>query len=66
MHSYKIELYYFSAYNCQGTHSFMFKASLNLSLDTLRIISLTAEHLKINLRKPEVQDLTMNTGISLQ
>jgi len=25
---------------------------LNLSLDTLRIISLAAEHLKINLRKP--------------
>ena len=30
-------------------HSLIFKASLNL--DTLRIISLVAEHLKIKLRK---------------
>ena len=31
--------------------SVIFKASLNLSSDTVRIISLAAEHLKINLRK---------------
>ena len=30
----------------------IFKASLNLSSDTLRITSLATEHLKINLRKP--------------
>jgi len=31
---------------------FIVKLSLNLSLNTLRIISLAAEHLKINLKKP--------------
>jgi len=41
------------------------KAFLSLSSDVLRIISLGTEHLKINLRNPQVQGLIMNTGVNL-
>jgi len=39
-------------------HSQVLYLTLNLSLDTLRIISLAVEHLKINLRNK----VTMNMG----